>query len=80
MVDESVDYASESWKAELDSIDRTILFNTEMLVYNILLIVYAFEYRKADEFDQKIIYLFPTLKAIFLWVNLEFALRYIKTA
>ena len=80
MQNETVDYASESWKAELESIDRTIIFNIEMLVYNVLLIVYAFQYRRADEFNHTIIYLFPALKAIFLWVNLEFALRYIKTA
>ena len=42
MQNETVDYASESWKAELESIDRTIIFNIEMLVYNVLLIVYAF--------------------------------------
>ena len=64
----------------MGSIDRTIVFNTEMLVYNILLIFYAMEYKKADEFDKETIYLFPTLKALFLWVNLEFALRYIRTA
>ena len=51
-----------------------------MLVYNILLIAYAMEYKRADEFDQRTIYLFPALKALFLWVNLEFALRYIRTA
>ena len=36
---------------------------------------------KYDTVNEKsIIYLFPSLKALFLWVNLEFALRYAKTA
>ena len=49
-------------------------------MYNILLIAYAFAYKKTDVFDDSIVYLFPTLKAIFLWLNLEFALRYVKSA
>ena len=76
-----IDTVSESWKAEAKSINQAIFFNLELTLYNVLLIAYGFRYKKSDTINDKFItYLFPSLKALFLWINVEFAFRYAKTA
>ena len=75
------DAVQESWKAEEKSVNRTIIFNLELILYNVLLLAYGIRYKKSDTIDDQVmIYLFPSLKALFLWINVEFAFRYSKTA
>ena len=76
-----VDYVAEQWKAEERSICHTLFFNTEIVIYNILLIVFGIEYCSFHYVsDRVMVYLFPSLKSFFLWLNIEFAFRYFKTA
>ena len=80
-LDEHVDYAKESWKGERKSICLTIVFNVEIICYNIFLIAFALRLIRYDEKnDQILVYIFPSLKAFFIWLNIEFTFRYFKTA
>ena len=80
-LDEKVDYAKESWKGERKSICLTIVFNIEIILYNIFLIAFALRLMRYDEkSDQILVYTFPSLKAFFIWLNIEFTFRYFKTA
>ena len=80
-LDEHVDYAKESWKGERKSICLTIVFNVEIIFYNIFLIAFALRLIRYDEKnDQILVYIFPSLKAFFIWLNIEFTFRYFKTA
>ena len=75
------DFAAESWKAESRSLWLTLFFNIEVIIYNILLIVFGIRYTSYDSIsDEIMVFLFPSLKSFFLWLNIEFAFRYFKTA
>ena len=58
-----------------------MIFNTEIIVYNLVLMFFAVRYMQDEEqYDKYLVYVFPSLKAFFIWLNIEFTFRYFKTA
>ena len=69
-----------SWQAERKSIDWTILFNVEVIVFDVALIIFGLRYYSYNEMkDGFMVLIFPFIKSLFLWINFEFIFRYFKT-